>query len=93
MKNNFKTNRQGAVVGLIVMITSIFCVAILFAIGMVAPGVIWETVLQYPLPVQAIQTINLMNTVSGITLIVLVIGCIVYGWALAHKRDPYDMPG
>lgn len=89
-------NRQGVVVGMVVMIASIFCVAILFAVSMPAAGLVWDSVMPlYPaefLP-QATQTMNMINTVSGVTLIVLVIGCIIYGFALAHRRDPIDMPG
>lgn len=86
-------NNQGVVVGLVIMICTVILTAIMFAVSMPAAGIIWESILQYDLPPQAMVTMNLLNTVSGITLIILVIGTIAYGVALAMRRDPYDIAG
>ena len=91
---NIKTlqsNRQGIVVGMIVMITSVIIVALLYALSLPALNIIWDYV-SPNLPANLTNQMTLVNNVCGWTLLILVIGCLAYGLALAMKRDPYDTP-
>jgi type II secretory pathway component PulF len=92
MLRNFVANKQGIVVGMVVMIVSVFAVALLYIVSMPAVGLIW-TALTPGLPTQAISIMSMLNNVCGWTLLVLVIGCLAYGAALAFKRDPVDVMG
>lgn len=93
---SFLADKRGVVTGLIVMVASIFCVAMMFILTMPAAGLIWESVLPlFPsgIPAQVNQTMSLLNVVSGVTLLVLVIGCLAYGLAHATSRSPIDVQG
>lgn len=72
------------------MIASIISVALLYIVSMPAVGIIWDAILP-DLPSRASPTMTLLNNVCGWTLLVLVIGTLVYGAALAFKRDPVDV--
>lgn len=85
------TDQRGIVVGMVVMIASIFVVAILFITTMPAVGILWDTIYPSGYPSYAEQTMNLLNNVCGWTLLCLIVGCLAYGVALAAKRDPYDV--
>lgn len=89
---SLRSDNRGVVVGLIVMIASIICVALLYIVSMPAVGMIWD-VISPGLPSRATPTMNLLNNVCGWTLLVLVIGTLLYGAALAFKRDPVDLVG
>jgi hypothetical protein len=92
---NFVTDKQGGIIGLTIMIVTTILVAILFITTMPAAGVIWQSVIpMFPngTPPSVQQTMNLLNVVSGVTLLILVGGTILYGLADATRRDPYDVP-
>lgn len=89
---NFKNNQQGIVVGMVIMIATIFVVAIMYIVTMPAVTMIWANVTPL-LPTRDAPIMNMLNNVCAWTLMALIIGTIVYGAALAGRRDPYDTPG
>ena len=91
-KRSFRHDTHGVVVGLVIMIVSIFIVAILFVSTMPAVGIVWQAVIPM-LPTERLPIMDLMNNVTGWTLLILVLGCLAYGAALSFKRDPVDIPG
>ena len=94
---SFFMDKRGVVTGLIVMVASIFVVAMMFILTMPAAGLIWDAVTPlFPSgagSAQINQTMSLINVTSGLTLLVLVIGCLAYGLAHATSRSPIDVPG
>ena len=89
---NFIKDKRGNVIGLVVMIATIFCVAIMWVVSMPAVTKVWDAVFPGAYPTYAAGTMNMLNNVTGWTLLVLVIGTLVYAAALMLRRDPYDIP-
>ena len=89
---SFRRNNRGIVIGMVIMIATIFVVAMMWIVSMPAVTLIWASITP-DLPDQDIPIMNMLNNVCGWTLLALVIGTLVYGAALAGKRDPVDVPG
>lgn len=75
-----------------VMIASIFVVAMLFILSMPMVTAIWAITTPM-LPVDQLPIMDLLNNACGWTLIILVVGTIIYGAVSAFRRDPVDVPG
>ena len=89
---NFIKDQRGNVIGLVVMIVTVFAVAIMWIVSMPAVTKVWEAVYPGAYPAYAAGTMNMLNNVTGWTLLVLIIGTLVYAAALMLRRDPYDIP-
>jgi hypothetical protein len=89
---SFRKNKQGIVIGMVIMIATIFVVAIMWIVTMPAVTMIWANIAPN-LPEQDIPIMNMLNNTCGWTLLALIIGTLVYGAALAGRRDPVDVPG
>lgn len=90
-RKSFVSDERGIVIGMVIMIVSIITVALLWIVTMPAVGLFWESVMPQ-IPVSYYPIMDMLNNVCGWTLLVLVIGCLAYGAALAFKRDPVEVP-
>lgn len=91
MVKNILSDYRGNVIGLAVMIATTFIIAIAWIVTMPAVGLFWDAI-DPMMPDVALSAMGLLNNVCGWTLLVLVIGTLAYGLALAFRRDPVDLP-
>ena len=90
MKSLIK-DRNGNVIGMVVMIMLCFLFAILWIATMPAVGMVWNIV-GPNLPVEASGTMDMLNNACGWTLLIFIIGTIIYGAAWATHRNVVEYP-
>lgn len=83
-------NCEGVVIGLVVMVILDVMFAMLWIATMPAVGLVWDIV-SPNLPARAAATMTMLNNVCGWSLLILVVGTLVYGAAWATHRDPVDV--
>lgn len=88
---NLIENREGNIIGLVLMIILCFVFAIIWIATMPAVGLIWDIVAPN-LPTRAQPTMDMLNNVMGWTLLFWVVGTIIYGAAWATHRNVLETP-
>jgi hypothetical protein len=83
--------REGIVIGMVLMVVSILVVGIAWIVTMPMAVIVWQSI-NPMLPAEDMPIMNMLNNVCGWTLLVLIIGCLAYGAALVYQRVYYDTP-
>ena len=89
---NFRSNTHGIVVGMVVMLASLILVGIAWAVTTPAVGLFWNAITPL-MSTEHVGIIDTMNNVFAWTFLILVVGLLAYGAALAFRRDPVDVEG
>lgn len=88
---SLRYDNKGNVLGLVVMIMLCFLFAILWIATMPAVGMVWNIV-SPNLPAEASGTMDMLNNAMGWTLLVFIVGTIIYGAAWATHRNVVEYP-
>lgn len=83
---------MAALIGLVAMIILDFTFGMLWISTVPAVLPVWA-IITPELPAQGTGVMNLLNNIFGWTLILLIVGTIVYGAAYAMRRDPVEYAG
>ena len=89
---NFRSNQNGIVVGMVVMLATLFLIGIAWVVTSPAVGLFWNAITPL-MPTEHITILDTMNNVFAWTFLILVVGLLAYGAALSFKRDPVDVEG
>ena len=90
---NFRRDRRGIVAPLVVGIPLIMVVTILWVVSMVPAAEVWDALTpMMPNTANTQSTMNMLHNAAGWTLLITVVGVLVWMGVWAFQREVVDIP-
>ena len=89
---NFRSNQNGIVVGMVVMLATIILIGIAWVVTTPVVGLFWNAITPQ-MPTEHLGILDTLNNTFAWTFLILIIGMLAYGAALSFKKDPVDVEG